>query len=315
MNMFTKKLFAVIMSAGLLVMTSCEKKPPVTVTTSPVTEFTSISATGGGTVVNEDAATISAKGVCWAITPNPTIASNKTDEGAGEGSFTSELTSLISNTLYYVRAYATVDGEAYYGNEVTFTTAASTELIVNGSFSSPTSGNEAIASAIPWKTDETTDEDNNGKLDFIGHAYDTYKGQTGYVWYFDWSKSLYQVVGMVPEGPTKYEISFKNTCTWNAWGDYVQVTAVIFSAYSGDDPTKRVSIDTVRFEEPLYPGWDQNTWLTKTGTYTLSAAKAAANAGKHLVIEFDALHYWDGEWASEVWYNIDDISVKQSSAK
>lgn len=312
--MCTKKLITTILVIGLLMMTSCEKKPSVTVTTAQITEITSISAVGGGTIVNEDAATIAARGVCWAITHNPTIFSNKTEDGTGDGSFTSILTGLVSNTPYYVRAYATVGSVTYYGEEVTFTTQGSTELIVNGSFSTPTSGNGSILEAIPWKTDETTDNDSDGKLDLIGQAYDSYKGQTGYAWYKDWSKSLYQVVGMVPPGQTKYEISFKNTCTWNAWNDYKQITAVIFSAYSGDDPKTRVSIDTVKFEEPLFPGWDNNTWLTKTGTYTLSAAKAASHVGKHLVIEFDAIHYWDGEWASEVWYNIDDISVKQSSA-
>lgn len=313
--MYTKKFITTILMTGLLLMTSCEKKVTVTVTTAQITEITSISAVGGGTIQNEDGANITARGVCWAITHNPTIAGNKTSDGTGDGSFTSTLTGLVSSTPYYVRAYATVGSVTYYGNEVTFTTQGSTELIANGSFSTPASGNESILAATPWKTDETTDANSDGKLDLIGQAYGTYKGQTGYAWYQDWSKSFYQVVGMVPAAQTKYEISFKNTCTWNAWNDYKQITAVIFSAYSGDDPKTRVSIDTVKFEEPLFPGWDNNTWLTKTGTYTLTAAKAAAHAGKHLVIEFDAIHYWDGEWASDVWYNIDDISVKQSSGK
>lgn len=310
-----KKLLTGILVSALIFMTGCKKEDPLSVTTGDISEITSISAVGGGTVVNKEGVTISARGVCWAITQNPTVFSNKSEDGTGEGTFESSLTGLISNTTFYVRAYATTGADTYYGNEVSFTTSSSTELIVNGSFSAPASGNGSIASAQPWKTDETTDENSDGTLDFIGQAYDTYKGQTGYAWYYDWSKSLYQVVGMVPSAVTKYEISFKNTCTWNAWGDYVQTTAVIFSAYSGDDPTTRVSIDTVEIDEPVFPGWDLNTWDTKTGSFTLSAEQAAANKGKHLVIEFDALHYWDGTWASDVWYNIDDISVMQSSAK
>ena len=315
--MYKRKFLAGILAIGLLMAISCseDEGPVVTITTAGITGITSISAEGGGNV-DVSGGTVTATGICWGISHNPTVAGNKTADGTAEGSFTSQLTELISNTTYYVRAYATVDSKAYYGNEVSFTTEGSTELIVNGDFSEPASGDGSIASAVPWKTDETTDvTDPAGVLDWIGQAYDEYKGQTAYVWYYDWSKSLYQVVGMVPAGETKYDISFTNTCTWNAWGDYVQQTAVIFSAYSGDDPTTRVSIDTVLFDEPVYPGWDMNTWDAKTGTYTLSAAKAAANAGKHLVIEFDALHYWDGEWASDVWYNIDDISVMQSSAK
>ena len=45
----------------------------------------------------------------------------------------------------------------------------------------------------------------------------------------------------------------------------------------------RVPIDTVKFVEPGFPGWDLNIWNAKTGTYILTAAKATANAGKHLL--------------------------------
>lgn len=306
-----------IIAFSIILIAGCNKDdgPTVSITTAAISEITSITAAGGGTVT-VSGGTLTTAGICWAISHNPTVASNKTEDQVTGDSFTSELAGLISNTTYYVRAYAVVGAETFYGNEVTFTTSASTELIVNGDFSTPVSGNGSIASASPWMSDETTDTNPaDGVLDWIGQGYDTYKGQTGYAWYYDWSKSLYQVVGMVPAGETKYEISFKNTCTWNAWGDYIQTTAVIFSAYSGNDPTTRVSIDTVSIDEPAFPGWDLNTWETKTASYTLPAAKATANAGKHLVIEFDALHYWDGTWASDVWYNIDDISVKQSSAK
>lgn len=317
--MYKKKLFAGILIISLMLMIGCKNEdeaPPVNLTTTSVSNITSTSATGGGTVDIVGNATVSARGICWAINHDPTALGSKTVDGSGDGTFTSSLTELISNTTYYVRAYATVGSTTYYGPEVSFATSASTELIQNGDFSTPTSGDGSIAAAVPWKTDETTDVNPaNDTLDLIGQAFDEYKGKTGYVWYYDWSKSLYQVVGTVPSVETNYQISFDNTCTWNAWGDYVQTTAVIFSAYSGDDPKTRVSIDTVSFDEPLFPGWDLNTWATKTGTYTMSEAKAAANAGKHLVIEFDALHYDDGQYYSDVWYDIDNISVKQSSAK
>jgi hypothetical protein len=316
--MYKRKLFAVILVINLILIAGCKKDeaPPVNVITTVISDITSISATGGGTVDISGNATVSARGVCWGINHSPTNVSNKTTDGSGSGTFTSSLTGLISSTTYYVRAYATVGSTSYYGNEVSLTTTDATELIQNGDFSTPSSGDESIASAVPWKTDETTDNsDPIGVLDWIGQTYVEYKGHTGFVWYYDWSKSLYQTVGMVPSAETNYQISFDNTCTWNAWSDYVQITAVIFSAYSGDDPTTRVSIDTVRIEEPIFPGWDLNTWSTKTGTYTLTEAKAAANAGKKLVIEFDALHYDDGLYFSDVWYDIDNISVKQSSAK
>lgn len=66
---------------------------------------------------------IVSRGVCWNTTGTPTIANSKTTDGTGFGTFTSLLTGLSPNTLYYARAYATdADGTTSYGNEITFTT-------------------------------------------------------------------------------------------------------------------------------------------------------------------------------------------------
>lgn len=300
-------ILASILLAVLIIFAGCKKEEEtvVTVTTTAITNITPTTATGGGTITVTGPGTVTDRGVCWSTSATPTTADNKTSDGSGTGTFTSSITGLTMKTPYYVKAYAIVDGKTYYGNTVDFTSAtpAPVELIVNGDFSSP-GVNGSLASATPWKTDETGDN-------MIGYTSDSYKGQTNFVWYNDWSKSFYQTVGTVPAVETKFDISFKNTCTWNDWSDYVQQTGVIFSAYSGSDPTTRTAIDTVIFDEPVFPGWDLNVWTAKTATYTLTAAKAAANAGKNLVIEFDTFHYWDGTWASSAWYDIDDISVIQ----
>ena len=59
----------------------------------------------------------------WGTALNPTIADNKTTDGAvtAAGPFTSSITGLTPGTLYHVRAYATNDGGTSYGNDVTFT--------------------------------------------------------------------------------------------------------------------------------------------------------------------------------------------------
>ena len=96
-----------------------------TVTTRNVTAITANSATCGGTVTDEGGATVTARGVCWGISSNPTI-NNLYDEttvdGDGAGSFISQLTNLKENTTYYVRAYATNNVGTSYGEEFTFTT-------------------------------------------------------------------------------------------------------------------------------------------------------------------------------------------------
>ena len=95
---------------------------PITVTTASVTGITLSTATCGGTVSDDGGNTVTARGVCWSTSQNPTIADNHTIDGSGSGSFTSNLTGLISNTTYYVRAYATTSVGTAYGEEVDFTT-------------------------------------------------------------------------------------------------------------------------------------------------------------------------------------------------
>lgn len=96
------------------------------ITTLAVSSITISSANSGGTLLNNGNETITAKGVCWNTNPNPTIANSKTIDGTGDGNFTSNLTNLISNTTYFVRAYATNSVGTAYGNEISFTTADET---------------------------------------------------------------------------------------------------------------------------------------------------------------------------------------------
>ncbi len=93
-----------------------------TVTTSSVSSITSSTATCGGNVTNSGNATVTARGVCWSTSHNPTVSNSHTIDGSGTGSFTSIITWLSQNTTYYVRAYATNSFGTAYGEERTFTT-------------------------------------------------------------------------------------------------------------------------------------------------------------------------------------------------
>ncbi|MDD2550415.1 MAG: FISUMP domain-containing protein, partial [Bacteroidales bacterium] len=92
------------------------------VTTTTITSITQTTATGGGNITDNGGADVTARGVCWSTSPAPTITDSKTEDGAGVGEFTSNLTGLTANTTYYVRAYATNSAGTGYGNEVVFTT-------------------------------------------------------------------------------------------------------------------------------------------------------------------------------------------------
>ena len=92
------------------------------VTTNEVIEITQTSATSGGNVISEGYGNVSAKGVCWSTSENPTISDSHTTDGSSTGTYTSSITGLTANTTYYVRAYATNEVGTGYGNQVTFTT-------------------------------------------------------------------------------------------------------------------------------------------------------------------------------------------------
>jgi len=93
-----------------------------TVSTAPVTNITPTSAQSGGTVTTNGGASVTARGVCWSTQQNPDLGDSHTSDGAGTGSFTSQLTGLTPNTFYYVRAYATNSAGTAYGNQLTFMT-------------------------------------------------------------------------------------------------------------------------------------------------------------------------------------------------
>ena len=102
---------------------SCEREKLPSVRTAPVTDIETTAATGGGEVTHDGNTDLFVRGVCWSTKRRPDIEDPRTTDGYGEGVFTSKITQLSPNTLYYVRAYATNIVGTAYGSEVTFTTS------------------------------------------------------------------------------------------------------------------------------------------------------------------------------------------------
>ena len=98
------------------------------VTTNSVSNINTTTATCGGSVVDNVEANITAKGVCWNTSENPTINDSHTNDGTGTSPFTSNMTGLTPNTTYYVRAYATNNRGTSYGEQKTFSTLPPSEL-------------------------------------------------------------------------------------------------------------------------------------------------------------------------------------------
>ena len=93
------------------------------VTTTAVGNITINSAATGGTVTSDGGSPVTARGVVWSTLQNPIVSlTTKTVNGSGTGSYISSITGLVSNSTYYVRAYATSSAGTAYGSELTFKT-------------------------------------------------------------------------------------------------------------------------------------------------------------------------------------------------
>jgi len=94
-------------------------------TTTDIGAIQQASAVSGGNVSNDGGSPVTAKGVCWSTSANPTVdLTTRTEDGTGTGLFTSNITGLSAGTQYCVRSYAINTTGTGYGNEICFTTSA-----------------------------------------------------------------------------------------------------------------------------------------------------------------------------------------------
>ena len=98
----------------------------VKVTTGDVTDITTTSAKCSGNVTDDGGFAVTERGICWSISPNPTLDDDNDQHvavGNGTGEFSAILTGLEEGTTYHVRAYAVnSNGTPFYGEDVTFST-------------------------------------------------------------------------------------------------------------------------------------------------------------------------------------------------
>lgn len=170
---------------------SCCNTIPV-VTTSQATEIGRTTALCGGVVTDDGGGVCdcSDNGVCWSTNPLPTIADNriKDTDSLSIGPFTSRLTQLTENTLYYVRAYATNAQGTAYGNEISFTTKSITKATLStksisqldpvsatsGGDITDDGGSAIISKGVCWGTGENPDLTNKTDDGTGGDGYTSY---------------------------------------------------------------------------------------------------------------------------------------------
>ena len=171
-----------MLSVFLIQFCKKDKPTPPVLTTTAVTAISYTTATSGGNVTNEGGAPIVSRGVCWNTSSNPTIANSMTLESGGLGAFTSNITQLTPNILYYVRAYALSIAGTGYGDQVSFTTtqvavpvlttttitSVSQTAAVSGGNITADNGGSVTAKGVCWSIVTNPTTANNKTIDGTG---------------------------------------------------------------------------------------------------------------------------------------------------
>jgi len=124
--------FLVISLCTILVF-SCKREDVPVLTTSLVSEITASSAISGGIIIDEGSDPVISKGVCWSTSDSPTVEDNKTIDGSGPATFSSNMTNLNPATDYNVRAYASNRVGTGYGPTQSFKTLGQSPVTTIGS--------------------------------------------------------------------------------------------------------------------------------------------------------------------------------------
>ena len=256
-----------------------------TVTTADITSIAGTSATGGGDITNDGGSPITARGICYGLTPNPATSASKTSDGTGDGVFVSSMTKLNGLTTYHVRAYATNNVGTSYGNDVQFTTLVSTRLwYVPGDY---------VAASYPGSTLMDWDPANSPQVKSLASAPDNIEGyvymaNTSNAWKFatlpNWNGPNYGDGGSgkldanggnfsSPMGYYKINVNASaNPMTYTA-------VATVWGVIGDASPN----------------GWNDETGLTYDPTLTTWNGAMHLTAGS---IKFRANHSWDYNYGS-----------------
>jgi len=103
---------------------------------SQLTQIGATTATLQTTILTSGGCAVTYRGVCWSISQNPTAGNAlfRTICGADTGQYNCQLTNLMPQTTYYVRAYMNNVTGIYYGPEQSFTTDTTSALYIGKSY-------------------------------------------------------------------------------------------------------------------------------------------------------------------------------------
>ena len=157
-------------------------------------------ASSGGYVSSDGGSTVTARGVCWSTSANPTLSGNYSVDGSGLGYFTSTVTGLSGcAVVYYIRAYATNSTGTGYGMQNTVSTGlapvVTTDDVTSISFYTAVSGGSItdnggcpiIQKGVCWNYNSNPTVSNShtsdgaGSSAFVSNIIGLYANRTYYV--------------------------------------------------------------------------------------------------------------------------------------
>ena len=158
--------------------------PLPTLTTIEPTAMENATATSGGIITSDGGSSITARGVCWAVAANPTIADGHSVNGGGIGAFSSPITGLAAETTYYVRAYATNSNGTAYGSAYQIITKLFVSDIDGNIYHTTKSRNgDIIGTTFPATKDITSETTPKYQWSYNGDEVNVAKYGRLYTWY------------------------------------------------------------------------------------------------------------------------------------
>ena len=231
-----------------------------TVTTQAVTDITTTTAIGHGTITNTGGENATKRGICWNTTGSPTVADDKVEEvgNFSTGTFSGNMTGLTSDQAYFARPYAyNTGGYGYSSNSEGFNTDADANgtsyIIDNGDAETSFTGTwNTSGGANPYGTDSLYCHAVNSTYTYEKTLDGNY---TVSLWWTEWtSRSNAVTVKIYDSGDNLLDTKSINQTTlggqWNEQDtyDFNATAKVVILSTGGGPPNVSTCADAVKFD-------------------------------------------------------------------
>ncbi len=255
------------------------------VITEKISDITLTSATIYGNVIDDGGASVTARGICYSTSQNPTTSNSNVTSGSGTGSFRCTLSGLSAGTTYYVRAYATNSNGTAYSGQRAFTTATTVSVptVTTGTVSSITTSSASVSGNVT--------SDGGARVNARGICYSTSQNPTisnTKVTSGSGTGSFSCSLTGLTAGTTYYVRAYATNSEGTAYGEQLSFTTL--SSSSGDVPVGAISgLFSVSSTKQVYFSQGNLQYQASTKTW-----RFAENQWDYVGISLEGTVYQDG---------------------